>query len=142
MGRPMRRRTVDDLLFEARSGLVRLTPAQAVTAMDRGGALVDVRGAEQRARDGAVPGAVWHPRNVLEWRADPASRWRDDRIAAYDAHVIVLCDEGYQSSLAAANLQALGLTRATDVVGGFRAWRAAGLPVEPLPSDAAPVLGA
>ncbi|MDX6687551.1 MAG: hypothetical protein QOF86_3679, partial [Baekduia sp.] len=76
--------------------------------------------------------AVHHPRNVLEWRADPASAHRDERIAAYDRQVIVMCDEGYQSSLIAATLQELGFARATDLAGGFQAWRAAGLPVEPL----------
>jgi rhodanese-related sulfurtransferase len=90
---------------------------------------VDIRSDHQRERDGVVPGAIHHPRNVLEWRADPASDARDPRIADYDAHVIVMCDAGYQSSLAAATLQTLGLRRATDLDGGFQAWRAAGLPV-------------
>jgi rhodanese-related sulfurtransferase len=125
------RRTVDDLLADARKRLDRLEPAAALRAVRDGAVLVDVRSDAQRAGDGVVPGAVHHPRNVLEWRADPASPWRDARLAAYDHHLIVMCDEGYQSSLAAANLQELGLHRATDLVGGFQAWRDAGLPVEP-----------
>ena len=79
-----------------------------------------------------MPGAVHHPRNVLEWRADPSSGYSDPAIASdLERHVIVMCDEGYQSSLVAATLQDLGFSRATDLDGGFQAWRAAGLPVEP-----------
>ncbi|MEA2293346.1 MAG: hypothetical protein QOE86_985 [Solirubrobacteraceae bacterium] len=128
----MVRRTVDQLLEAARSGLERVGPEQARAAIEDGAVLVDIRGDRQRERDGVVPGAIHHPRNVLEWRADPGCSVRDPRIADYGAHVIVMCDQGYQSSLAAANLQALGLTRATDLDGGFQAWRAAGLPVEAL----------
>src|SRR3954470_2091482 len=108
----MARRTIDDLLAAARRDLDRLTPAQAHAAMGDGAVLVDVRSELQRARDGVVPGSVHHPRNVLEWRAEPASPARHERLAALDRHVIVMCDEGYQSSLAAANLQEIGLTRA------------------------------
>jgi rhodanese-related sulfurtransferase len=123
--------TVDELLAEARTGLARLTPEEADAARRAGAVLVDIRSEVQRGRDGAVggPNVVVHARNVLEWRADPAGDHRDPRIADAGRHVVVLCDEGYQSSLAAATLQRLGLHRATDVVGGFRAWRAAGLPV-------------
>jgi rhodanese-related sulfurtransferase len=128
----MPRRTIDDLLAEARSSLQRLTPEQAVTAIQEGAILVDVRSDNQRARDGIVPEAVHHPRNVLEWRADPESSARDERIADYERRVIVMCDAGYASSLAAATLQELGLRNATDLDGGFQAWRAAGLPVAPL----------
>ena len=94
--------------------------------------LVDVRSDHQRERDGIVPDAVHHPRNVLEWRADPESGARDERIADYGKRLIVMCDEGYASSLAARTLQDLGIERATDLDGGFQAWRAAGLPVQPL----------
>jgi rhodanese-related sulfurtransferase len=94
--------------------------------------LVDIRSEVQRTRDGAIPGALAHPRNVLEWRADAASAHDDPALSgALDRIVVVVCDEGYQSSLAAAVLQDLGFERATDLVGGFQAWRAAGLPVEP-----------
>jgi rhodanese-related sulfurtransferase len=91
--------------------------------------LVDIRGAEQQHRDGHIPGALVIRRNVLEWRGDPASPWRDLRLHACQREIILICDEGYQSSLAAANLQLLGVTRATDMDGGFQAWRAQGLPV-------------
>ena len=121
--------TVDELLAEARAGLHRLGPGAAQAAMAGGAVLVDIRSEVQRARDGDVPGAIAIPRNVLEWRCDPASPHRDPRIGGHDTHLVVLCDEGYQSSLVAATLQRLGFARATDVVGGFQAWRAAGLPV-------------
>jgi rhodanese-related sulfurtransferase len=84
----------------------------------------------QQQRDGVVPGARWIERNVLEWRCDPTSSWRDPAVAEASGQVILMCDEGYQSSLAAATLKRLGLRNATDVIGGFQAWRAAGLPVE------------
>ena len=96
---------------------------------------MDVRSEPQRERDGAVPGAAFFPRNVLEWRADPSSPAHDPRFGDLDRPVIVMCDEGYQSSLAAATLQRLGFHRATDLIGGYQAWRAAGLPVEPPGTD-------
>jgi rhodanese-related sulfurtransferase len=120
---------VDDLLAEARADLDRLEPAAAHAAMADGAVLVDVRSELQRERDGVVPGSVFFPRNVLEWRCDPASPWRDERVSDPVRRLIVMCDEGYQSSLAAANLKRLGLEQATDLIGGFQAWRAAGLPV-------------
>jgi rhodanese-related sulfurtransferase len=121
---------IDDLLEEARSGLERLSPADAHAAVQAGAVLVDIRDQAQAALDGAIPGAVGVPRNVLEWRCAPDSAWRDERLSDPARLVIVICDEGYQSSLAAATLKRLGLTRATDVDGGFQAWRAAGLPVK------------
>jgi rhodanese-related sulfurtransferase len=122
---------IEDLLAEARAGLKRVSPAEADQALRSGRAvLVDIRENERRAREGRVPGAVEIDRNVLEWRCAPDSEWRDDRVSDADAVVIVMCNEGYQSSLAAANLQRLGLRNATDLDGGFRAWVAAGLPVE------------
>jgi rhodanese-related sulfurtransferase len=125
--------TVDQLLSTARSRLDRLTPAEAHAAARRGAVIVDIRSDSQRERDGLVPGARRVPRNVLEWRCDPASEHRDPALARPDAHIVLLCDEGYQSSLAAATLQQLGIRRATDVEGGFQAWRAEGLPVDPAP---------
>ena len=119
--------SVVDLLAAARSGLLRLDPVPAQRACQSGAVLVDIRPAAQRAEDGDVPGALLVERNVLEWRFDPASEARLP-IASYDLHVIVLCSEGYTSSLAAAALQQVGVRRATDVIGGFRAWRQAGLP--------------
>ena len=121
-------RTIDDILQEARDRLVRITPEQAHAEMRDGALLVDIRPAAQRAEEGEVPGALIVERNVLEWRFDPASDARLPQATDHDVRVIVLCSEGYTSSLAAASLQDLGLTRATDVVGGFKAWRAAGLP--------------
>jgi rhodanese-related sulfurtransferase len=124
------RTTIDELLATARSGLSRLRPAQALAAMRAGAALVDIRGDSQIACDGSIPGALVIARNVLEWRLDPASQCRHPQAPGLGDSVIVLCDEGYQSSLAAATLQLLGFTFATDVDGGFQAWREAGLPVD------------
>jgi rhodanese-related sulfurtransferase len=122
---------VEELLEEARAGLDRLTPAQAFEAMRRGEAVVvDIREEDKRMREGRVPGAVEIGRNVLEWRCAPESDWRDDRISDPARIVVVMCNQGYQSSLAAANLRRLGLPKATDMDGGFQRWRAEGLPVE------------
>ncbi len=131
--------TIDELLATARARLERLGPSEAWAAVRDGAVFVDIRSEVQRERDGVIPGALFHPRNVLEWRADPASPHRDPALAGDPGRVvIVVCDEGYQSSLAAATLQDLGLARATDLVGGFRAWRAAGLPVAAGPRAAGP----
>ena len=124
----VRRRTIDDVLADARAGLDRLAPLDAWASVRRGALLVDIRPAAQRAVEGEVPEAVVIERNVLEWRLDPASDHRIPAATGYDLEVIVLCSEGYTSSLAAAALADLGLHRATDVVGGFHAWAAAGLP--------------
>jgi rhodanese-related sulfurtransferase len=121
--------TIEELLAQARRRLERLGPEAAQAAMTGGALLVDIRSESQRAADGVVPASVFIPRNVLEWRCDPASEWRDERIEPA-RRLIVMCSEGYQSSLAAATLCELGLD-ATDLVGGFLAWRAAGLPVLP-----------
>jgi rhodanese-related sulfurtransferase len=123
-------RTIDDLLAEARSRLTRLNPVEADAAVREGGLLIDIRAESQRAADGVVPGALFVARNVLEWRCDPSSEHRDPRIDGRERQLIIMCNEGYQSSLAAATLHELGLTRTTDLAGGFQAWRAAGLPVE------------
>jgi rhodanese-related sulfurtransferase len=122
-------KTVENLLAEARAELSRLEPTEADSAVAAGAVLVDIRAESQRERDGVVPGAVFIPRNVLEWRCDPQSPWRDERVADPSGPLIVMCDEGFQSSLAAATLRQLGLEQATDLIGGFQAWRAAGLPV-------------
>ena len=124
--------TVDDLLAAARARLApRLSPVEAAAAAERGALLVDTRPVAQRAADGEIPGALVIDRNVLEWRLDPASAHRIPQAASYDVEVVVICNEGYASSLAAAALQDLGLHRATDLVGGYQAWRAAGLPTAP-----------
>ena len=127
---PSHRISVEELLAEARRGLVRPSPAEAQAAVGKGALLIDIRSDSQRARDGEVPGAHAVPRNVLEWRLDPASPHRDPALARPDRRVILMCDEGYQSSLAAGTLKRFGLD-ATDVAGGFQAWRSAGLPVRP-----------
>ena len=130
------RTTVDDLLAAARSRLDRVGPHDAAAAVREGALLVDIRSDSQRAADGTIPGAMWHARNVLEWRADPTASHHDPELSGdLDRHLIVVCDAGYASSLAAATLQDLGFTRATDLDGGFQAWRAAGLPVQAPASD-------
>lgn len=121
--------TIDHLLDEARGKLRRVSPADALAAQRAGALIVDIRSESQRARDGEIPGAVRHPRNVLEWRLDPACEYCDPEIARRDRLLILVCDEGFQSSLAAATARSFGLD-ATDLVGGFQAWRAAGLPVD------------
>ena len=124
-------RPISQVLEQARSRLNRLGPAQAWTAMQAGALLVDIRPQAQRAAEGQVPGALVIERNVLEWRLDPASDARLPVAGSYDLQVIVMCSAGYTSSLAAASLQDLGLSAATDLDGGFQAWARAGLPVEP-----------
>jgi rhodanese-related sulfurtransferase len=127
--RPAGARSVEELLADARSRLRRLGPLEAATRMASGAVLVDIRPAAQRAVEGSVPGALVVERNVLEWRFDPDSDARLPQATGYDVEVVVLCSEGYTSSLAADALRSLGLHRATDVVGGFHAWVAVGLPV-------------
>ena len=119
---------IDELLEEARASLQRVTPEEAERATGSGALLVDMRPIEQRARDGEIPGALIIDRNVLEWRLDPGSANRIREIRSHDDAVILFCNEGYASSLAAANLQQLGLRHATDMIGGFQAWLAAGFP--------------
>ena len=128
----MTRLTIDDILAEARTRIDRVSPENAASEMSDGALLVDIRSESQRAADGVIPGAVYHPRNVLEWRMDPASGHNDPAVGGVDRRVIVVCNEGYQSSLAAATLRDIGFARAADLVGGFQAWRGAGLPVEPV----------
>jgi rhodanese-related sulfurtransferase len=124
------RTSINQLLERARARLRRLDALQAREAVENGATLIDIRSDAQRAADGSVPGALYLPRNVLEWRLDPDSGYRHADAPALDGHVIIMCNEGYQSSLAAATLQDLGFKHATDLDGGFQAWRAAGLPVD------------
>lgn len=121
--------SVDELVERARSRLDRLTAARAEQATARGALIVDIRCACQQQRDGLVPGAIGIERNVLEWRADPRSPWRDPRLARCRGPLILMCAQGYQSSLAAASLHDLGIAHATDLIDGFEGWREAGLPV-------------
>jgi len=126
--RPPGARSVDEVLAAARSRLARVTPGQAFAEVLAGAVLIDIRPAAQRAAAGEVPGSVVIERNHLEWRLDPESGARLPWVTGYDLRPIVICAEGYTSSLAAAALQDLGFARATDVAGGFLAWQAAGLP--------------
>lgn len=121
---------IDQQLEQARRRLRRLSPAEAVDAIAHGAVLVDIRPAAQRGAHGEVPEALIVERNVLEWRFDPSCS-ACLPVAGYDRQVIVMCQEGYTSSLAAVSLQELGVRRATDVAGGFAAWRAAGLATRP-----------
>jgi rhodanese-related sulfurtransferase len=123
------RRTINEILAAARARLDRVDAPAAHRAQRDGAVLVDIRPAAQRLASGQIPGAIVVERNVLEWRFDPASDARLPIADRYDLPVIVYCEEGYTSSLAAAALQDLGLFRATDLIGGIAAWRAAGLPV-------------
>ncbi len=120
--------SVAELLSAARADLIRLTPAKALSEAKDGAVLIDIRSDEQRERDGLLPGAYVIPRNVLEWRLDPQSEHRDTDLARPGQRVILVCDEGYQSSLAAATVRRFGLD-ATDVIGGFQSWMADGLPI-------------
>ncbi len=117
-----------EILAAARSRLTRVTPDQAFSGTRADAVLIDIRPAAQRAADGEIPGSVVIERNHLEWRLDPESDARLPWVTGYDLRPIVICAEGYTSSLAAAALQDLGFARATDVAGGYLAWRAAGLP--------------
>jgi rhodanese-related sulfurtransferase len=122
--------TIADILAQARGRLHRVEPRQAAEEQARGALLVDTRTAPQRAKQGEIPGALAIDRTVLEWRLDPASPDRIAQATDHDVRIILVCSEGYSSSLAAASLHDIGLVNATDIIGGFQAWKAAGLPVE------------
>lgn len=119
---------IDELLAAARSGLDRAEPRRALRLQEEGALIVDIRPHVNRAEEGEIPGSVVVERIHLEWRLAPDSDWRLPEVEP-DSTVIVVCNEGYSSSLAAADLQRLGLPNATDLEGGFRAWRSAGLPL-------------
>ncbi|WP_405900232.1 rhodanese-like domain-containing protein [Streptomyces sp. NBC_00727] len=121
---------IDELLERVRAGYVRLGPQEAWAAAVEGALLVDIRYAELRERDGLIPGALVIERNELEWRLDPRGSHRVPEAVDHGIRVVVICNEGYASSLAAESLHRLGLYRATDLDGGFHAWRTAGLPVQ------------
>ncbi|WP_338687177.1 rhodanese-like domain-containing protein [Streptomyces acidiscabies] len=121
---------IDTLLEQTRATYARVEAEEAYEATRAGDALlVDIRYAALRERDGLIPGALVVERNELEWRLDPQGSHRVPEATGHDLRVVVICNEGYASSLAAASLHQLGLHRATDLIGGFQAWRAAGLPV-------------
>ena len=134
----MTRKTIDDLLAEARSRLRRLEPEEAHAAQRRGALLVDTRSHDERRREGIIPGSLHIPRSVLEWRLDPDAdpAYRSPYIGGLDERIVLVCTHGFSTSLAAATLQDLGFTRATDMIGGFTAWKERGLPVGSAPAVA------
>ena len=131
MARPPGARSIEEILAAARARLARVTPDEASEEIRDGATLIDIRPAAQRAAVGEIPGSLVVERNHLEWRFDPLSDARLPWVTGYDHRLIVICAEGYTSSLAAAALHDLGLERATDVIGGYGAWAAAGLPTAP-----------
>jgi rhodanese-related sulfurtransferase len=116
--------SLDELLAQARADLDRVAPENLQAERRAGALIVDIRPVDQRDRDGELAGAVVIDRNVLEWRLDPASEHRIDAVEGYDQRIVLVCNEGYSSSLAAATLRRLGMRRATDLAGGFQALRA------------------
>jgi rhodanese-related sulfurtransferase len=125
------RQTINELLESCRARIDRFGPAEAKGALDAGALLIDTRCAEERAATGAIPGSVHVPLSVLFWRLDPASGYEDPRLADLERRVILLCADGYSSSIAAATLRDLGFAKPADLDGGFAAWQGAGLPIEP-----------
>src|SRR5919204_1926400 len=124
------RRSINDVLAASHASLQRLTPAEAARAMRAGATLVDTRDADVRAREGTIPGAVHMPLSILEWPVDPESGHQSAAFAGREDRLMLICREGFSSSLAAVRLHELGFTSTTDVIGGFAAWVAAGLPVD------------
>ncbi len=125
------RRTIDDLLAAARERIERLAPEDAYRALQDGALLVDTRCGEGRREAGVIPGSAHVPLSVLFWRLDPSSGYDDPALSDLERPVILICADGYSSSIAAATLRDLGFASVADVVGGFTAWSEAGLPVEP-----------
>jgi rhodanese-related sulfurtransferase len=121
--------TIHAMVAEARERITRLAPRQAREATSEGALLIDLRSVDERERHGVIPGSLHIPRSVLEWRVDPDCEHRNPDVAHLDARLILFCAEGYSSSLAAASLQQLGFEHVGDMVGGFAAWKAEGLPV-------------
>jgi rhodanese-related sulfurtransferase len=128
-------RGIDTVLAESRIGVRRLAPAEAFAAVRDGALIIDTRTPAQRGEQGELPRALVIDRTVLEWRLDPASDARIPEATGYELDIIVVCRQGYSSSLAAASLRAVGLFNATDMVGGVDAWLAAGLPIASEPAD-------
>ena len=128
------RRTLHNLLESATGRIQRLEPSEALAATEQGALLIDIRSDLERERDGVVPGALHIPRTVLEWRLAPDSAWRSPHVDGLEQEIVLLCDHGCSSILAAATLVELGFARAGDVVGGFAAWREARLPIVSAPA--------
>jgi rhodanese-related sulfurtransferase len=137
------RLTIDGLLAQARAKIERLDPLDAYEAVGAGAQLIDIRCESARHADGIVPGSFHIPRTVLEWRLDPDSPWRNPHIGGLTTRLLILCDHGYSSSLAAANLSEIGFAHAADVIGGYAAWKEAGLPIvaAPEPTDSGELPG-
>lgn len=127
--------TLERLLAAAAQRIERRSPKDAYDAMQAGALLIDIRSSEDRERDGIVPGSLHIPRTVLEWRVAPDSHWRNPYVGGLDREIILICDHGDSTVFATATLVDLGFTWASDVIGGFLAWRAAGLPVSSAPSE-------
>jgi rhodanese-related sulfurtransferase len=125
------RQTIDRLVERARARYRRIGPREAFAAMGAGALLIDTRTEAQRWRDGTIPGALVIDRTVLEWRVDPDSGATHPAIPGLDTPLVLICAQGYSSSLAVASLLDLGASDVTDVIGGFEAWRASGLPIDP-----------
>jgi rhodanese-related sulfurtransferase len=128
--------TIAEMLAAARSRIRRATPAETAAALADGAVVIDLRGADERAVTGVIPGSIAIARSVLEWRCDPACQSRDERVARPEARVILVCAHGYSSSLAADSLRQLGFTNVGDLIGGIEAWVAAGLPTVPMTNPA------
>jgi rhodanese-related sulfurtransferase len=124
----MKRRTLVEILAAAQRRITRLDPAAAFAAVAGGALLIDIRSELNRERDGIVPGSLHIPRTVLEWRIDLDSEWRNPHVGGVDQRIVLICDHGCSSVLAAATLVDLGFADTADVIGGFAAWRDAGLP--------------
>lgn len=135
---PVKPLGVDAVLARVRAEVPRRTPAETLAALRRGALVVDTRTEAQRAQQGELPGAIVIDRTVLEWRLDPASGVSIPEATSYDIEVVVVCRQGFSSGLAAASLRAIGLWRATDMIGGVGAWLDAGLPVHAGPADVRP----
>jgi rhodanese-related sulfurtransferase len=146
MAEETRRTTLDELLTAARGLLQRLEPGAALAAQSQGAVLIDTRSQDERRRTGIIPGSLHIPLSVLPWRLDPDGdpAFHNPHVVGLDQWLVLVCAHGYSTSLAAATLQELGFSRATDIAGGFTAWEAAGLPVHPAPevdTGAAPGMG-
>ncbi len=122
-------RALDRLVGEAKERITRFVPADAAAASERGGLIIDIRSQQAREARGVIPGSLHIPRTVLEWRVAAGSRWRNPYVGGLDEQLILICDHGYSSVLAASNLVQIGFHRAGDVIGGFEGWVRDGLPV-------------
>ncbi len=129
----MRVVTIDEMLVAARERIIRTTPAETQSELEAGAIVIDLRCDSDRSA-GVIPGSIPIVRSVLEWRCDPTSEWSEPRVARPEGRVVLVCQDGFSSSLAADSLRQLGFERVGDLIGGMRAWQAAGLPVVP-PGD-------